>query len=134
MEDTDPAKLEAALERLQTEKDRRTQAKIDSGEMIEIQTVVVVHPDEDEEAARARAVARHPAPDDGREVHRKFFYVFTGVPRAPDHWKEENSSPQAAETGASSEEPSRPSEEASIGPPIPRSQPVYVRVTIRNGG
>jgi hypothetical protein len=131
MDDTDPAKLEAALEKLEIEKDRRTQAKIDSGEVVLVQTVVVVHPDEDEEAARARAVARHPAPDDGRAVHRKFFYIFTGVPRDPDHWKEGNSSPQAAETSAS-EEPSRPSEEpAPSGPPIPCSQPEYVFVTTR---
>jgi hypothetical protein len=83
MDDTDPAKLEAALEQLEIEKERRRQAKIDAGEMVSIQTVVVLHPDEDEEEAIARAIAMYPAPDDGREVHREFFYVSTGVPR-PD--------------------------------------------------
>jgi hypothetical protein len=132
MEDIDPEKARAALERLKAEKDRRIQAKIDSGEMVSVQTVVVVHPDESVEDAQARAVARHPVPDDGRAVHRELFFVFTGVPRDPDHWKEENSSPQAAETSASSEETSRPSEEpAARGPSC--SEPTYVRVTIRNG-
>ena len=42
MDDTDPAKLEAALEQLEIEKARRRQAKIDAGEMVSIQTVVVV--------------------------------------------------------------------------------------------
>jgi pyruvate/2-oxoglutarate dehydrogenase complex dihydrolipoamide acyltransferase (E2) component len=132
MDDIDRAKALAALEQLEAEKARRRQAKIDSGEVVSVQTTVVVHPDEDEEAATARAVARHPVPDDGRTVHRELFFVFTGVPRDPDHWKEENSSPQAAEASASSEETSRPSEEpAASGPSC--SEPTYVRVTIRNG-
>jgi hypothetical protein len=134
MDDTDPAKLEAALEKLEIEKDRRIQAKIDSGEMVSVQTTVVVHPDESIEDAQARALARHPVPDDGRAVHREFYYIFTGVPRDPDHWKEENSSPQAAETSASSsEEPARPSEEPAPSGPPSCLEPTYVRVTIRNG-
>ena len=120
MGDIDCAKVLAALEQLETEKARRLQAKIDSGEMVSIQTVVVVGRDEDEEEAKARAIAKYPAPDDGRAVHREFYYIFTGVPRDPDHWKEENSSPQAAETSASSEEPSRPSEvESAASEPPP---------------
>jgi hypothetical protein len=41
MGDIDCAKVLAALEQLETEKARRLQAKIDSGEMVSIQTVVV---------------------------------------------------------------------------------------------
>jgi hypothetical protein len=135
MDDIDRAKALAALEQLEAEKERRLQAKIDSGEVISVQTTVVVHPDESIEDAQARALARHPVSDsDGRAVHRELFFVFTGVPRDPDHWKEENSSPQAAETSASSEEPTHPSEEPDrSGPPFTRSEPTYVRVTIRNG-
>jgi hypothetical protein len=99
--------------------------------VVSVQTVVVVHPDEDEEAAQARAVARHPVPDDGRAVHRKFFYILTGVPRDPDFGQWEPS-PLAAETSGSSEEPSRPSEEpAASGPSIPHSQTEYIFVTTR---
>ena len=135
MDDIDRAKALAALEQLEAEKARRLQAKIDSGEVVSVQTTVVVHPDESIEDAQARALARHPVADsDGRAIHRELFFVFTGVPRDPDHWKEENSSPQAAETSASSEEPSRPSEveSAASEPPTP-SEPTYVRITISNG-
>ena len=131
MDDTDPAKLEAALEQLEIEKARRRQAKIDAGEMVSIQTVVVVaaaDEDEDLEDATARAIAKHPAPDDGRPVHREFAYIITGVPRGdPD---QAEPSPKTA----SSEGPSHPSTEvepAASGPSC--SQPTYVRVTIRNG-
>ena len=135
MDDIDRAKALAALEQLEAEKARRLQAKIDSGEVVSVQTTVEVGPDENIEEAKARALARHPVSDsDGRAVHRELFFVFTGVPRDPDHWKEENSSPQAAETSASSEEPSRPSEveSAASEPPTP-SEPTYVRITISNG-
>ena len=132
MDDTDPAKLEAALEQLEIEKARRRQAKIDAGEMVSIQTVVVVGRDESAEEATTRALARQPIPDDGRPVHRELFFVFTGVPRDPDYWKEENSS---AETNASSKEgiASHPSEEPAASGRLSCSQPTYVRVTIRNG-
>ena len=129
MADIEPDKILPALE---AEKARRIQAKIDAGECV-VQTItVVLHPGEDEEEATARAVARHPAPDDGREVHREFFYIFTGVPRGPDHWKEEDGSPQAAETSA--EEPSQPSEVEPAASETACSEPAYVRVTIHNGG
>ena len=138
MTDIDPDKLEAALDQLEAERERRLQAKIDSGEVVSVQTVVVVDPEEDIEDAQARALAKHPVSDsDGRTVHREFFFIFTGVPRDPDsaNWKEENSSPQAAETSASSEGIiSHPSEEpAGSGASYTRSEPTYVRVTIRNG-
>jgi hypothetical protein len=131
MDDTDPAKLEAALEQLEIEKARRRQAKIDAGEMVSIQTVVVVGRDEDIEDAKARAIAKHPVPDDGRTVHREFFYVFTGVPRGdPD---QAEPSPQV-QTASSEEGPSHPSTEvepAASGPSC--SRPTYVRVVVSNG-
>jgi hypothetical protein len=133
--DIDPDKALAALE---AEKERRLQAKIDAGELV-VQTVTVVCArDEDVEEATARELAKHPAPDDGREVHREFFYVFTGVPRGPDYWKKEESSPQAAEASASSEGIADPPDEvepAGSGVAIlsAPSQPTYVRVIISNG-
>jgi hypothetical protein len=136
MDDIDRAKALAALEQLEAEKERRLQAKIDSGEVVSVQTVVVVGPDESIEDAKAKALARHPVADsDGRTVHREFFFIFTGVPRDPDHGsgKKENSSPQV-ETSAPSEGPSHPFEEpAGSGACDTRSEPTYVRVTIRNG-
>ena len=132
MNDIDPEKARAALEQLEAEQARRLQAKIASGEVVSVQTTVVVHPDESIEDAQARALARHPVADsDGRAIHRELFFVFTGVPRDPDHWKEENSSPQAAETSA--EEPSHPTEVEPVASGPSCSEPTYVRVTIRNG-
>jgi hypothetical protein len=127
MDDTDPAKLEAVLEQLQTEKDRRLQTKIDSGE-VEVQTItVVVGRDEDAEDACAPAETNLPTTTpDGRAIHYARTIIVTGVPRRdPDE-----PSPQV-ET-VSEEEPSRPSEEpAASGPPIPCSQPEYIFVTTR---
>ena len=60
MTDIDPDKLEAALDQLEAERERRLQAKIDSGEVVSVQTVVVVDPEEDIEDAQARALAKHP--------------------------------------------------------------------------
>jgi hypothetical protein len=131
MDDIDPEKARAALEQLEAEKARRRQAKIDAGEMVSIQTVVVVAAaDEDLEHATARAIAKHPAPDDGRPVHREFAYIITGVPRGdPD---QAEPAPQV-QTASSEEGPSHPSTEepATSGPSC--SRPTYVRVIIRNG-
>ena len=132
MDDTDPAKLEAALEQLEAEKARRRQAKIDAGEMVSIQTVVVVAAaDEDLEDATARAIAKHPAPDDGRPVHREFAYIITGVPRGdPD---QAEPAPQV-QTASSEEGPSHPStEEPAASGPLSCSRPTYVRVVVSNG-
>jgi hypothetical protein len=135
MDDINHDKALAALEQLETEKERRLQAKIDSGEMVSIRTVVVASPDEDIEDAKARAVAKHPVPNDGRPVHREFFYVFTGVPRGPDYWKEENSSPPEIEANVVHMRHS-PSlgEQAPGGTSLsPAREPAYIFVTIRNG-
>jgi hypothetical protein len=134
MDDIDPEKAQAALEKLEAEKARRRQAKIDAGEMVSIQTVVVVaaaDEDEDLEDATARAIAKHPGPDDGRPIHREFTYIVTGVPRGdPD---QAEPAPQV-QTASSEEGPSHPSTEgpAASGPPS-CSEPTYVRITIRNG-
>jgi hypothetical protein len=131
-DDIDHDKAAAILEQLEAEKARRLQAKIDAGECVSIQTVVVVGRDEDIEDAKARAIAKHPAPDDGRTVHREFFYVFTGVPRGdPD---QAEPAPQV-QTASSEEGPSHPSTEVepAASGPLSCSRPTYVRVTIRNG-
>jgi hypothetical protein len=133
MDDIDHDKALAALEQLEAEKERRLQAKIDAGEVVSIQTVVVVGRDESPEDAQARAVARQPVPDDGRAVHREFTYIFTGVPRGPNFGQWEPS-PQV-QTASSEGNASRPSEvePAASGQSIPCSQPTYLRVIIRNG-
>ena len=134
MDDINHDRALAALEQLEAERERRLQAKIDAGECVSVKTVVVVGRDEDEEEAKARALAKYPAPDDGRAVHREFFYVVTGVP-AGDPDLEENSSPEiqtAPDEGVTS--PPSP-EPAASGPLIPHLQPTptYVWVTVRNG-
>ena len=132
MDDIDPEKARVALEQLEIEKARRLQAKIDAGEMVSVRVAVVMEADGDPDEAKARALARLPVSDsDGRTVHHEFFFVVTGVPRDPDHGPWEPS-PQVQT--ASPEGPSHPSEEsARSGPPFTRSEPTYVRVTIRNG-
>jgi hypothetical protein len=121
-------KLEAALAEMEAEQARRLQAKLDAGEVVSIQTVVVVGGDEDLEEAAARAIAKHPGPDDGREVHRDFFYVFTGVPRAdPD--EPDEPVPQLQ----NSEGDSSPSSEPAASSLLTCSQPTLVWVTISNG-
>ena len=58
MDDIDRAKALAALEQLEAERARRLQAKIDAGEMVKIEAVVVAAADEDLEDATARAIAK----------------------------------------------------------------------------
>jgi hypothetical protein len=122
----------AALERFEAERARRLQEKIDSGEIVSETITVVCTRDEDAEEAKARA--RHPAPDDGRPVHREFLYIFTGVPRG-QHLPGQ-APPQTKASTA--EGPALPSAEKPAGSggvlsPSPPSQPVYVKVTVRNG-
>jgi hypothetical protein len=82
MDDIDHDKALAALEQLEIEKERRLQARVDSGEVV-VQTVtVVVSRGEDAEAATARALANLPtSTPDGRPIHHDLFMVVTGVPR-----------------------------------------------------
>jgi hypothetical protein len=129
MDDIDRAKALAALEQLEAEKERRLQAKIDSGEVISVQTTVVVHPDESIEDAQARALARHPVSDNGRPVHHDFFFVFTGVPRSPDFGQWE---PQV-QTASSEGIVSHPSEgpAASVEFRAPSRPETYISVTTR---
>jgi hypothetical protein len=133
--DIDQDKALAALEQLETEKARRLQAKIDSGEIVSVQTTVVVGAhDDDTEDAVARHVANLPtSTPDGRAIHYDLLVIVTGVPRGP-HVPGQWVPPQTV----SSEEgiTSHPSEEQAGGgvssPSLP-SQPVYVKVTVRNG-
>jgi len=132
MGDTDPDKLEAALEQLETEKARRLQAKIDAGECVSVQTAIVVSArDDDTEAERTRALANLPkTTPDGRAIHHDLFFVVTGVPRAdPDE-----PSPQVQTTAVSEEgSVASPSEEPARSGPLSSSAPTYVSVTISNG-
>jgi hypothetical protein len=137
MDDIDRAKALAALEQLEAEKARRLQARVDSGEVVVVQTVVVFSPDEDIEDAKARAIARQPVPDDGRPVHREFAYICTGVPRRPDNEQEENSSsPPEIEANVvhMRHSPSLGEQAPGGGTSLsPARQPAYIYVTIRNG-
>jgi hypothetical protein len=124
MAEIDPDKVVAALE---AEQSRRLQAKLDAGEVVSILTVVVIgDDDEDIEDATARAIAKHPAPD-GRPVHREFFYVTTGVPRAGAD--EAEPAPQTQ----SSEGDSSPSSEPAASSLLTCSRPTYVRMIVSNG-
>jgi hypothetical protein len=131
MADIDPDKAQAALEQLEAERERRLQAKIDSGEVVVRTITVVCAREEDVEEATERELAEHPASDG---IHDELLYVFTGVPRAPEYWKETSSPPET--NTASSEEgiTSRPSDEPARGgevSPSPPTEPAYIFVTTR---
>jgi hypothetical protein len=128
--DVDPDKLEAALDQLVIERERRLQAKIDSGDLVSVLTHVVIHPGESKEQATARAVAAHPIPDDH---HREFFYIYTGVPGPrPD----KPSVQPASKVGALSSPAAEPAGSGAVLSSAATSQPtpVYVRVVVSNGG
>jgi hypothetical protein len=128
--DIDSDKALAALEQLEAEKERRLRGKIDSGEVVSQTITVVCYRDEDVEEATARALARDPAPDDGRAIHREFFYIFSGLPRAAagfGQWV-----PPQVQPASSKGTLSAPSEEpAATVPPISRSRPTYIFTTTR---
>ena len=131
MDDTDPAKLEAALEQLEIEKARRLQAKIEAGECVSVRATVVIGPDDDAETEKARVLASLPTSDpEGRAIHYDVWVITTGVPRGdPDQ-----AEPAPQVQTASSEGPSHPSTEvepAASGPSC--SRPTYVRVVVSNG-
>jgi hypothetical protein len=132
MDDINHEKTLAALERLESEKERRLQEKIDAGELVSIQTVVVCYRDEDVEEATARALARHPAPDG--PVHREFSYIFSGLPRGAadigQQWPQVQPASSTRSLSASSEEPAG---SGGVSSPSPPSQPTYVRVILQNG-
>jgi hypothetical protein len=116
-----------ALVILEAERARRLQAKIDAGEVVSVRTDVVVHRDEDVEEATARAIARHPIPDDHI---RELFYIYIGVPRRPDYGNnEETSSPQAeiSSEGTLSPPSSEPVRRVHLSP----TEPAYIFTTTR---
>ena len=131
MDDINHEKTLAALERLESEKARRLQEKIDAGELVSIQTVVVCYRDEDVEEATARALASHPAPDG--PVHREFFYIFSGLPRAAATFGQWPQVQTASSEGNLSPPSDEPAGSGGVSSPSPPSQPTYVRVIIRNG-
>jgi hypothetical protein len=133
MADIDPDKALAALEQLEAEKERRLQAKIEAGELVMVETTVVVHRGEDEEEAVARAIDAHPIPDDGRH-HRKLFFIYTGVPARDQDFGGTTVQTISSERNLSdlSEEPAGSGAAILSAPSQPT--PVYVRVTVSNGG
>jgi hypothetical protein len=132
--DTNPDKLEAALEQLEAERDRRQQAQIDSGAAVLWSgPPIILGPDDDV----AQALANRPthAPD-GRPFYfdpNVISVVVTGVPRGdPDEAEpqiqtaseEGNSSPPSAEPAGSGG--------AILSPPS-QPTPTYVRIVTHNG-
>jgi hypothetical protein len=142
MPEIDPDKLEAALEQLEGEKERRLQARVDSGEVVRQTVEVVVGArDEDTEAATARALANLPtSTSDGRAIHYDLQVIVTGVPRRdPDYGNNEETSSPQVQTISEERNLSNLSEEtagsggAILSPPS-QPTPVYVRVVVSNGG
>jgi hypothetical protein len=131
MDDIEHDKALAALEQLEAEKARRVQAKIDAGEVVVVQSPVIVGPGEDADQALAKRPTTAP---DGRAIHYDgITVVITGVPRRdPDEPDEPTPQVQASSKGTLSP----PSPEPAAGELlIPHSQPtpVYVRIVTSNG-
>jgi hypothetical protein len=125
MDDIDHDKALAALE---AEKERRLQAKIDAGDLVLVETTVVVYRGESIEDATARAIAAHPIPDDGRH-HRELFYVYSGVPA-----RNLNFGKTTVQAASSEGNLSTPSEEPARGgevSPTPPPEPISIFVTTR---
>jgi hypothetical protein len=134
MAEIDQDKALAALEKLETEKARRLQAKIDSGEVVSIQTTVVVEAsDESTEDAVDRHLASLPTlTTDGRPINYDLLVIVTGVPRGP-HVPGQWSAPQPVSKEGSASGPSEePVGSGEVSPTSP-SQPTYVRAIVRNG-
>jgi hypothetical protein len=132
MDDIEHDKALAALEQLEAEKERRLQAKIDAGDLVLVETTVVVHRGEEEEEAVARAIDAHPLPDDGRH-HRELFFIYTGVPARDQGFGEPSVQTASSKEGPLSFPPEEPARSGGVSSPSPPSQPTYVRVIISNG-
>jgi hypothetical protein len=136
MADIDPDRLEAALDQLESERERRLRAQIDSGEIVSTPMTIVVARGEDGEEVKARALANLPTTTpDGRAIHYDLLVVVTGVPRRDPDYGEPSPQVQTAssETAAHlSEEPAGSGVAILSAPSQPT--PVYVRVVVSNGG
>jgi hypothetical protein len=127
-------KLEAALAQLEIERERRHQAKVDSGEMVRARTVVVVGARDDDDETRALANLPTTTPD-GRAIYydpNDIRIVVTGVPRAdPDEPAPQQTASEEGSSSPPSEEPAG-SGGAILSPPS-QPTPAYVRIITSNG-
>jgi hypothetical protein len=84
MDDIDPAKLDAALERLQAEQSRRLQAKTEAGELVTVPLCVAVSTASKApaavEQAQTRKLVELRAAGEEREVRFDTWVVVSGVP------------------------------------------------------
>jgi hypothetical protein len=132
--DTNPDKLEAALEQLEAERDRRQQAQIDSGEAVLWSgPPIVVGCGDDEDAEEALANLPTTAAD-GRPIYydgKAITVVVTGVPRSePAALEETDHSATAPDEGVVTSPLSSEPAERSV---VNCTRPTYVRVVVSNG-
>jgi hypothetical protein len=125
MEDIDPEKLQAALQQLEAERERRLEAKIESGEVVR-RWITCGTPEEAEEARAAAARA----PANGVV----WGYIITGVPRADDHYAVK---PDVSESVSSGPPPPAQDDEPIASEVALQeetsSQPIYIWEAIRHG-
>lgn len=131
--DIPPDKLEAALAQLEVEKARRLQERVDSGEIVLVQTTVVVgaHDENTEDAVERHLASLPTLTPDGRPIHYDLLVVVTGVPRDPDFGKWMTPQPVSRGSGQPSGEPAGSGEVSTSSPS--QLTPTYVKVTVRNG-
>jgi hypothetical protein len=80
-----PEQIEAALQRLEAEKQKRFEARVAAGE-IAVVSVMVLN-DQDEAAVKAAAIEHHLAAnpqDKSKELVLDVLYIDTGVPRSAE--------------------------------------------------
>ena len=121
----------AALEMLEAERARRLQEKIYSGEVVSIQTTVVVEAsDESTEDAVERHLANLPTlTTDVRPIHYDLLVIVTGVPRGP-HVPGQCVPPQTAVSSKGTDHPDEVEPAAGVLLSS-HSQPAYIFVTTR---
>ena len=149
--DIDPERALAALTRLEDERERRLQEKIEAGEVLVISDAVFIGDESELAEAIERAKARARAQHGDRNFHFDFTVVITGVPRPwdepsddyyaacvkPDVSESTPSPPLDCESPPGETEPPAGDQfenEEAASESIHKVSPIYIWTTIRHGG
>jgi hypothetical protein len=132
--DIDPDKLNAAIEQLEAEKERRLNEKVAAGEIVHVELHVIGCRPEDTHAkvpaAKARKLAELRAAGEKREIIFDVIEVSTGVPRP---WDFPNPDVNISISSAPGPENPAVSEAVQSSSTVVPSQPeTYVRVETRH--
>jgi hypothetical protein len=122
--------LEAAIARIEAEKQSRLERKIEAGEVLRVELAVVGERIEDATAsvedAKARKTAELRAEGEAREIYFDVLIIATGVPRHTD-WRQMHAAKDTSSLCAPSATTREPVASEDNGPaPSSSSQPAYI--------